>query len=154
MSIEKAEIKRGTAHEIGTKLDDALDAATRNLHRLEGTHEGLKLGVTRIEALLAEVDQEVENKTLDLPKAKIAKTHIAKAMATIAEMATAAKREHVVAQGRVQGLELSVKLTKIIYDSEDNKCMLSSKPGKKRKTGERPSPSIKKRRGRKPKAKP
>lgn len=167
MGVEKAEIKRGAAHEIGSLLEDALEAGKRNVDRLEGSHVALLGALKRVEALLLEVDGEIDEKNLDLKQGKIAKTWVAKAMAVVAQMGTNAKREQVAVQGEARGLEKSVRMTKKVYDIEDAKVQRAAAqvmeearadgtvtdlvPGKPRRraNGEKPVSSVKKRRKKK-----
>jgi len=124
----KAEIKMATAHHIGAKLDDQLEAAGAEVHRYEGAKEALKQAAKALESLMSHVDKDLdEGKYEELVTAgplKIAETvklYVQRSMAAVQNLAISAETNGFVARGKAQALQLAVKTAKDVYDTEAKK---------------------------------
>jgi hypothetical protein len=125
-NLEKAEIKKGTAHQIGALLDDQLEAAQKSIPRCSGGSEAAVLCAKKIRTLAQHVQGQVEAGAFDFDQAKEILKWLERA-ATICESESRSWNllgEQ--AKGIVKGLELSVQTTKKVYDEEDRKAAMES----------------------------
>jgi hypothetical protein len=177
MSLEKSEIKCAVIHEFGNAMDDALEAAAKDVHLAQGAHAGLLQTEKKVAALAVHVDKDLDEGKLDLDSsleiAKIIKVYIQRAVAVVHSDAMSYEQRVFMAQGRMSAFEQNVKLAKKMYDMESRKADAvreaesdpSKSNGQGRHVGVRPAATIKQQRlaeeeaGRltgetKPKAKP
>lgn len=119
--MDKAEVKKGTAHEIGCRLEDALEAAKDEMHRMEGANAGAVQVGQLIDALSAHVDQDLDEGKYDLTVATVVKQYVSRASAVAASIAKRSADQRLVAQGKIFGLQASVQVTKKLHDDEERK---------------------------------
>lgn len=156
MSIEKAEIKVGTAHEIGCRLDDLLDGVNKDLYRLEGAATAFRKGAESVAALAKIVDGEIDKGEYDLEVATRIKRFIGRAQQMLVNLAVNADNNRITQVGKVQAMQTAVGAVKKFKDAEEAKvnsirqAMLSSNgeavAGEPRPVGVRPPLSVKNRR--------
>lgn len=156
MSIEKAEIKVGTAHEIGCRLDDVLEGTNKDLYRLEGAATAFRKGAESVETLAKAVEVELEKGEYDLEVAARLKRYISRAQQMLTNLAMNADNNRITQAGKVQAMQMAVGIVKKFKDAEESKintlrqAMLISQgeavSGEPRAAGLRPAMSIKERR--------
>lgn len=121
MNINKAEVKIFTAHELGCRLDDLLEANTKDMYRLEGGVVALKQATTSIEGLLAVVDKEMDAEKFSLEQAKEIKRYIQRAAQILTNLTLNTDNNRIAYGGRMQALELAVNVAKKYQDEESKK---------------------------------
>jgi hypothetical protein len=117
-SALKAEVKVGTAHEIGVRMDDLLDVAKRDMERAIGAQNALLDGSKIVLSLHGVVDKEIDAGTLDLEMAKKVKLYVTRAVTALESLAQRAANIQQVTNGRVQGLQAAVGSIKTFHDQE------------------------------------
>ena len=117
-SALKAEVKVGTAHEIGVRMDDLLDVAKRDMERAIGAQNALLEGSKIVLSLHGVVDKEIDAGTLDLEMAKKVKLYVTRAVTALESLAQRAANIQQVTNGRVQGLQAAVGSIKTFHDQE------------------------------------
>jgi hypothetical protein len=122
MSIEKAQVKVGTAHEIGCRLDDALEAATKDLYRLEGAAQAFRQAAQSVEGLAKHVDREMDEGKFDLETAKLIKKYVERAHQMMTNLTMQADNNRMAQTGKVSGAEAAVQLVKKFRDDEERKA--------------------------------
>lgn len=127
MNVEKAQIKIGTAHEIGVHLDDMLEAAEAQVYRQEGAAMALKQAIGPIVGLAEHVKKDLTEGKLDefgelgLKVSEYVIRYINRAAGAVENLATAAEVGKLKALGKVDGLRDAVKSTKKVMDGERQK---------------------------------
>jgi len=121
MSLLKSEIKYAVTTEVGNRVDDALEAAKRDLSVLEGRKAAFHDGARAVEALMAIVDKDVEEGKFDLVTAEIVKRYVGRCMNALQNMAMQGQNFLLAQAGKIQGMEHSVALLKSIVDDEKRK---------------------------------
>ena len=125
MSLHKVEAKLVAVNELGCRLDDNLEQASKDLYRAEGAVTALKTAVASIENLLKLVDKELdENSNYDLQQMKDIKRYVDRARHLITNLANNAENNRVVQSGKVQGFEQAVVVAKRFKDEELSKVQL------------------------------
>lgn len=152
MGLEKAELKRETANEIGNALEDVLEQGRLAQARKSGEADAWGAAAKSLEGLLGLVSRDVDEGKLDLEEAKLAKTWLLRAV----NGAKGAAAEHLaafhVAKGKVEALEVAVGVTKRIFDREATKAEALAQDdgangrGRARPVGAHPGAGVKARR--------
>lgn len=127
MSTTKAEIKKGTAQEIGVKLDDALEAAEKQIAVFGGMSSGASSVAKKLHVLVKAVQGEIDEGKLSMPDNELhlggMLIHQIKRCIAVAESdAQGYDKRRLQQEGIVAGLRMSVKTTKQVYDAEDAKA--------------------------------
>lgn len=134
-SALKAEVKIATAHEIGVRVDDMLDAAKRDLERSIGAQSALTEGAKLVQSLHAVADKEIDQGALDLETAKKVKQFVTRAVVALEMLAQKATNIQQVSHGRVQGLQAAVSSVKTFSDqAEAARAALVSEPSEGEQT--------------------
>ncbi len=121
MNIEKAEVKLGTAHELGCRLDDSKEAFQKEVSQWEGANAA-SLQITKgIEDLAKHVDKDIDQGLFDLETGVKIKKYITRAAAVASSVAAQASNNTLVARGKVQAMEVAVTVAKKLYDEERSK---------------------------------
>lgn len=115
-SALKAEVKAGTAHEIGVQVEDLLEAAQRDCERSVGAITALNEVAKYIGSLHGVVDKEIEAGTCDLPTGQKAKLYVTRAMAAAETLAKKYSNLQQVSDGRAQGLKAAISTIKKAHD--------------------------------------
>lgn len=125
MSLDKAEIKRATFHQVGVIIDDSLEQAKKDYSVAQGANAGLIQTVKKVEALGNHVDQDLDEGKYEsmgpLEVAKIIKVYLQRAVAVMRSDAMSFEQRRLMAQGRVTAFEQTVAMTKKLHDIETRK---------------------------------
>jgi hypothetical protein len=124
MGIEKAELKREIAQEIGAALEDVLDEAKIAHARSAGATDAYNASRTSVEGLLHHVDKEVTNGKYDLEESKLIKEWLTRATNGLAALASKSRAEMNNAKGKVSFGEAAVAKVKKVFDREDAKVAI------------------------------
>lgn len=124
MSILKSEVKIGTVHELGCRLDDSLDAASKDMYRGEGASEALHQALAAFEKLAKNVDEEMKEGAADMDSARFVKRYIGNMLGVLTTMAKAADGVKMSNVGRVQAFKQAVQIAKQMKDDELAKLQL------------------------------
>jgi hypothetical protein len=158
VSVDKSEIKMQAAHEVGARIDDALEAADREALRIEGGMEWITRAMPLVIGGQTAINAEVDGGKLDLESAKIANDIIGKIATGLAKLGASAGAELHAARGKAAGLRQAIGLTKQVFDVEKAKMARQADaeevpPGQAesatevRKPGQRPKAPLKTKRG-------
>jgi len=125
MSLDKAEIKQATFHQVGVLIDDSLEQAKNDVHVAQGASVGLIQTVKKVEGLGVHIDKDLDEGKYEsigsLEVAKIAKMYLQRAVAVMRSDAMSFEQRRLMAQGRVTAFEQTVALTKKLHDIETRK---------------------------------
>lgn len=149
MNVEKALIKVSAVHDVGVRLDDALEAARADVHRTEGAAHALERAGDAVGPLLQLVDKELdEQKIPDIATATVIKKWLERSATQLKDLRQQYQQGRVQAQGRVAGFEGAVAIAKKFVDDERKKIEGSQRAVEDGRVGEeggngRPPPSIK-----------
>ena len=105
-----------TAHELGARFDDALEAVSREVHRAEGGAQWLQKAL----GLIVGAQQRIPTDT-DLALTKAVKDALTKLHGDISALGQTAMNERMALIGKADGLRLAVSTTKKLYDEEAGK---------------------------------
>jgi hypothetical protein len=118
MSKLKHEIKASALHEMGVKLEDVLEAAKMELAKFRGVQESNKELMQKVEDLCAHVDNDLKAGVFDIATAGHVKKYILRAVEVIRNLGIQAEINSYTAQGRIQGTQKTIALTKAMFDAE------------------------------------
>jgi hypothetical protein len=124
MSILKSEVKIGTVHELGCRLDDSLDAATREMYKGEGAAEALHQATAAFEKFAKNVDEEIREGITDLESARFVKRYIGLMLNALTSMEKSAESAKMANVGRVHAFKQAVQIAKQMKDEEMTKLQL------------------------------
>jgi hypothetical protein len=122
MSVLKSELKQLVAHEVGVRVEDALEGTKRDLAVMEGRQAGLSEGAQTIEALLGFVDKDLDAGTLDIPTAEAVKRFITRGVHALNNAAQNAANLRIAQTGKVQALTQTVGMLQDMIDKEKAKA--------------------------------
>lgn len=122
MSVLKSELKQLVTHEVGVRVEDALEGAKKELSVLEGRQTGLVDGAKIVEALLGFVDKDVEEGKTDLPTAEVAKRFILRGVHALNNAAQNAANLRMAQTGKVQALTQTVDMLSEMVEKEKAKA--------------------------------
>lgn len=126
MSIEKAELKKAVAHEIGCRLDDLLEAGHVEVHGYDGARKAFRQGAKSVGELLALVDKELDEGKFNelegpLKVAEVVKKYVQRAVNLLDNLQMNAEANHLKAQGKVEALTTAITVPKKLWDDESKK---------------------------------
>lgn len=128
MNIGNSEAKIGAVHELGCRLDDNLDAATKDLYRAEGSVAALKQAVTALENLgkiiAKDLDTSLDAGSMSIEEAKKIRDYVDRGRLTIQNLANNAESNRVTQAGKVSAFQHAVSVTKKYKDEEMGKLKL------------------------------
>jgi hypothetical protein len=122
MSLLKSELKQLFTHEVGVRIDDALEAAKRDLNVLDGRQQAFLDGAKAVEALQTYVNKDVDEDKFDLKTAEHVKRYVTRAVTALQNLSQQAVGAKLTAQGKVLGFEHTITLLKGIMDAERAKA--------------------------------
>lgn len=126
MGFDKAEIKMGTANEIGSDLDDILERLEKSLYALEGADRMLGQVTKNIEALMEHVDLDMSEGKLEIQEpmlvAKVIKDYIKKAAGVAVSLGEANRANRFRTQGKIEATKVAIETVKKLYDAEKSKA--------------------------------
>jgi len=118
MSLLKSEAKLSAVNELGNRLDDALDSATKDLHKEEGAVSALKNASGSLDNLLKVISKELDDKLVDLETQVLVKKYFDRARSIINSMAAAAENSRQAQVGKIAAFQHSVTIAKKYKDEE------------------------------------
>lgn len=118
MSIEKAIVKMGTAHDIGCRLDDTREAYLKEVSHWEGANAGALQIARGVEDLGKHVDRDVDEGKYDFATATLIKKYLTRAATVAQAVAAQASQQNLMARGKVQAMEASITLVQKIHAEE------------------------------------
>jgi hypothetical protein len=121
MNLDKSELKIGVAHELGCRLDDNLEATQKETTRFEGANQALQQVSKAIEGLLPHVDKDIEEGKFGLEAAADIKRYILRAAQVATNLSKVAENNRLIYSGRIQAMEMSVKIVKKFQEDEATK---------------------------------
>lgn len=160
MGVIKAEIKMETAHEIGCKVDDLLQATEKELHALSGAKTALHQAAVRIEGMQKLVEQDERDGKLTPDQYATAKEWVNRAVGQLRSMAVAAETNETQTRGKTLAYQHVIEAVKKVHAIEKAKATAVTAPedtvveGKEgaamraRTTGQHPGNPLAKRRRR------
>lgn len=161
MSELKLEVRRQTAQDIGTRIEDRLEAARLEAARAEGANQMALQLQRQVEALHAHVDKDIDAGVFaDLKEAQRVKDWITRAVVICGSGAQTAASGSLLARGKLQALEEAVKIVASVQQEAVKRLALLQQatldedgppPAERdgpRVPGERPRESIRSRRER------
>lgn len=122
MNPIKAQIKIGTITELGSKYDDMLEAAQRDILRKEGIHLAInEIQQQTLRSIFERVDADRDAGKFDLPVASLIKDYLAKVHAALDNARMLNTNQRLVAEGRILGLKDAIGFAKKSLDAEQAK---------------------------------
>jgi hypothetical protein len=121
MSLLKSEAKLSAVNELGNRLDDALDGATKELHKEEGAVTALKNASGSLDNLLKVISKELDDKLVDLETQVLVKKYFDRARSIVNSMAAAAENARQAQVGKIAAFQHSVTIAKKYKDEEMKK---------------------------------
>lgn len=122
MNIDKAQIKAGAVHEVGVRLDDALESARAEVHRADGASAVLDRAAEACLQVMKFVDRDLdEGRIADLETAALVKKWVEKCVSTVRDHRAQAMVAKAQAQGKVAAMETAVAIAKKFVDDERRK---------------------------------
>lgn len=163
MSLLKSELKQSVTAEVGSRVEDAVEAAQRDLTMLEGRKAAFHDAARAVELLMGAVDKDVEEGKFDLPTAELVKRYVGRACNALQNMAMQSQNFILAQGGKIQGMSQAVTLLKAIVDDERKKMealkasiaagmmnaegeSVSNLPSRERPAGAHPAMSLKEQR--------
>jgi hypothetical protein len=138
MSIEKSDIKISVAHEIGCRLDDALESINKDLYRLEGASSVYRHIIQVLHELNVIVDSDHVEEKIDIDSFNAVKKYFEKAIVVIKQQSMQAENNKHIQLGKIQSMQSAIHITKCLKDEEETKSKLSAAREKDRLLGIRP----------------
>jgi hypothetical protein len=114
----KHEIKALTFHEVGVKIDDALDSAKMEFAKFKGGQETLAEAMKHLEGLCSHVDNDTKSGIYDLQTAGHVKKYITRSIEVLRNMGIQCEVGSYTSQGKIQAFQKAVGLAKNLYDTE------------------------------------
>lgn len=143
MSVEKSEVKIAMAHEIGVRMDDALEAAKFDVARADGGAQEAARIASDIDSVLGRVQKDIDDGRLTMEAGKVVVGWVLQAKNVATSHAQQAAHAKILCQGRVIACEASVKLMLDVKTSEENKVRAAAAVETAPGDAGRPPPPIK-----------
>lgn len=121
MGIEKSEIKMGVAHDIGCRLEDALEAAKQDVYRWEGAKMAYTQATKDVNGLLGHLKRDVEEQKLSMDQGILVQRWLTRSRDVCQNLTLQADAMICKVKGKVEAMEKAVKITKGVYDVEEKK---------------------------------
>lgn len=121
MSLLKSEAKLSAVNELGSRLDDVLENANKDLQKEEGAVTALKNAVASLDNLLKMISKELDDKLVDLETQVLIKKYFDKARATVTTMAAVAENSRQAQVGKIAAFQQAVGIAKKYRDEEFRK---------------------------------
>lgn len=124
MSLLKSEAKLHAINELGNRLDDALENATKSLYREEGAADALRQALTSFDQLLKVFDKELADKNVDIESTKILKEYFIRCRTFLVNIANSAETNKQACAGKINAFQQSVNIAKKFKDEEVGKLQM------------------------------
>ena len=126
MSVLKSELKQLVTHEIGVRVEDALEASKKELAVLEGRQAAFFDGSKAVEALLKAVDADLNEGKYETDVAEHIKRYLVRGVNALQNLSTQAMQHRLAQTGKVQGFDHTVRLLQNIIDEEKKKAAVAA----------------------------
>jgi hypothetical protein len=117
-----SDVKLQATREIGSRMDDRLEAAEQETHALGGAVQMLKQAAQNIESLHAHVGKDMDAHLFaDLTDVQVQaqiKRYIDRAIGVVQNLQLGAEQARLKAMGKQEALQQAVKLVKQLHDQE------------------------------------
>lgn len=124
MSLLKSEAKLYAINELGSRLDDALENATKNLYREEGAAEVLRQALTSFDQMLKVFDRELTEKNVDVDSTRTLKEYFMRCRSFLVNLASSADTNRQAAAGKISAFQQSVNIARKFKDEEVSKLQV------------------------------
>jgi hypothetical protein len=121
MSLLKSEAKVSAVNELGSRLDDALENATKDLYKEEGAVGALRNAAVSIENLIKVAHKDLDEKETDLEVSKMIKSYLERARNGIVSLANVAENNKQAQAGKLVAFQQAVSIAKKYRDEEINR---------------------------------
>jgi hypothetical protein len=128
-ALVKSEVKAGTLHEVGCRLDDSRDAAQREAEAYRGAHDALRQCAKKLQALAEHVKKDLDEGRVagaiaegELAVAKLVTTYVERAAGVAENLALTAHANHLTSMGRFDAFTRATSITKRLFDEESAKA--------------------------------
>lgn len=124
MSLLKSEAKLYAINELGSRLDDALENATKSLYREEGAADTLRQALASFDQLLKVFDRELVEKNVDIDSTRTLKEYFMRCRSFLVNLANSAETNKQAAAGKISAFQQSVSIAKKFKDEEVGKLQM------------------------------
>lgn len=124
MSLLKSEAKLYAINELGSRLDDALENATKSLYREEGAADTLRQALISFDQLLKVFDRELVEKNVDIESTRTLKEYFMRCRSFLVNLANSAETNKQAAAGKISAFQQSVSIAKKFKDEEVGKLQM------------------------------
>lgn len=122
MNLEKADIKIAVSCDLGARVEDSMESAKAEVLRQEGSTSALLQAAKACEVLGTHVDKDVDEGKFDLECATHVKRYLERATNALRNLSAHAEQGRVLALGKVNALETTVKIIAKYRDEESAKA--------------------------------
>jgi hypothetical protein len=121
--VDKSEFKAAVVSELGVKVEDMAEAAKLDVARNEGAKEALLIASKKVMELTVHVDKDLDEGLFSeagepLVVARLIKKYLSRAATVLESGSVSAENHCLIAQGRLQALQLVVTNMGKIRDAE------------------------------------
>jgi hypothetical protein len=126
ITLARAELKRGVATSIGSKIEDMLDGAEKKAHETGGAKKAMQAHAKNLLGIVAAVDAEVEKSIPDLPTAQLVKSWLNKCVVATENLAGHLGNVELQAHGEAAGYRaVHDYIQKMVREIDDGKTALA-----------------------------
>jgi len=118
VNLDKSDVKVGAANEIGCRLDDMLEAQTKDLYRHEGMVTAFRTGATAVENLEKFIDAEMDEGKIELETAAHIKRWVGRTRHALTNLSMQADNNRIMQTGKISAMEAAVAATKKFKEEE------------------------------------
>jgi hypothetical protein len=118
VNVLKSEIKQAAAHEIGVRVEDALEAARKEVASMEGRQSAFLDAASLVDDTIKAVQRDIDAGTVALDAGTLLVGRLKRLAEAVRHQSVKATTLRNMAAGKVQGLENTVKLISNIVESE------------------------------------
>lgn len=120
MTIEKTKLRGAAIHEVGARLDDMLEAGTKELHAAEGGAHVARKASQGVLQVMEQADRDLDAGSLrgGIEEAKRIKSYLLKVHENLQKLATEQDARRLVATGLVGGMTKAVQATSRMHAAE------------------------------------
>jgi hypothetical protein len=122
MSVLKSEIKQLVTHEVGVRVEDALEASKKELSVLEGRQTAFADGAKALEALLVAVDKDIEEAKYDAAVGAHVKRYVLRSVHALNNLSANAANLRIAQTGKVQAFGHTISLLQNMIEAEKSKA--------------------------------
>lgn len=101
----KSEMQAAILHDFGVTVEDRLEAARSEMHRLDGAKQALAQAARKVEEHLVHVTKDIDEGKIDLQQAEREKRRILECSGILRNLAIGAEVGHHVSRGKMEALQ-------------------------------------------------